>query len=166
MTEAKPFPAKAKSLVEFTSQQSTALSLVDDISVVGGHLTHQSGTNDIEVMFQYQGYWFAVHAQQRGTKSVLEIHGIIGHLPFSYHSTFSRRNVWTVVKEAGKRVNGRVQVDDKQRILLIDTVIAEGTLTPRLVVLESTKVMLKLKPYLELIYQLQPPRWIDPRDED
>jgi len=151
------FPSRAKDLVKFTAQKQGALSLADTLKAHDGELTHDTCRTEVDFMVEYRGYWFAVHADQQGTKAVLRVHGIIGNLPFSYQSAFARSNILAVVSAASKEIRGQVRIDDQQRIILIDTVRSEGTLTPKVILAETTKVLLKLKPYLELVTTLQPP---------
>jgi len=153
-------PTKARSLVEFSNEKMTALSLTDKIAADDGQLTHAACRTDIEFMAQYQGFWFAVHADQVGTDALLRIHGIIGHLPYSYQSSFARNNIMAVVSRASRAIKGKVRLDDKQRILLIDEVRVNGSLSPKVILGETTKVLLKLKPYLELVNSLQPPKGV------
>ncbi|NVK18930.1 MAG: hypothetical protein HWE30_09560 [Methylocystaceae bacterium] len=150
-------PTKARSLVEFTNEKTGVLSLTDKIEADNSHLTKASCRTDIDFMVQYKGYWFAVHADQVGTQALLRVHGIIGNLPFSYQSSFARNNIMAVVSRASRAIKGKVRVDDQQRILLIDEVRVEGSLSPKLILAETTKVLLKLKPYLELVNTLRPP---------
>ncbi|SCA56943.1 hypothetical protein MTBPR1_30313 [Candidatus Terasakiella magnetica] len=152
------FPKAAKSLVEFSAVQSGALSLTDRIEADGKELMLSSGKSDLDFMVEYQGYWFSVNVEQRGTKSHLHIHGAIGKLPYTYESAFSRANVLAVVRAAGRALGGSVQVDSKQNILLIDTIEFEGSLSPKVVLAETTKVLLMVKPYLQLVTILQPPK--------
>lgn len=149
-------PTKAKGLVEFTSNTSRALSVTDRIQTDGGALVHDQCRSKINFMVQYQGFWFAVHTDQKENGVTMRVHGIIGHLPYSYQSSFLRTNIFAVVHAASREIKGKIRVDDQQRILLIDEVFFKGQLTPKLIVSETAKVLLRLKPYLELVRALQP----------
>ncbi len=150
-------PTKAKGLVEFTAAKSGALAITDQLQADDGELTHSVCRTNIEFMVQHEGFWFAVHADQQGTKAVMKFHGIIGHLPYSYQSAFARSNIVAVVSLACREINAKMRIDENQRVLLIDEVSFEGSLTPKMVVAETTKILLKLKPYLLLISSLQLP---------
>ncbi|WP_417790226.1 hypothetical protein [Terasakiella pusilla] len=154
-------PTKARSLVEFSNRKSGALALTDRINTEDGALTHAVCRTAIDFMVQYQGYWFAVHADQRDKQAVLRVHGIIGHLPYSYQSSFARSSIMTVVSQASRVVRGKVRIDEKQRILLIKEVKVQGSLTPRVIMSETAKVLLQLKPYLELVSSIRPPQQIN-----
>ncbi|MDV7339264.1 hypothetical protein RYZ26_06645 [Terasakiella sp. A23] len=149
-------PTKARSLVEFTANKTQALSITDRIHTADGELAHSVCRTDIDFTVQYEGYWFAVHADQKGTEALLRVHGIIGHLPFSYGNAFARGNILAVVTRASRAIHGKVRVDDQQRILLIDEVKIKGSLSPKIILAETTKILLKLKPYLQLVTSLQP----------
>lgn len=149
-------PTKARSLVEFSNRKSGALALTDRIHTDDGALTHTGCRTEIDFMVQYQGYWFAVHADQKSTQAVLRVHGIIGHLPYSYQSSMARSNIMTVISQASRMVRGKVRIDEKQRILLIKEVKVSGSLTPRVIMSETAKVLLQLKPYLELVTSIRP----------
>lgn len=149
-------PTKAKGLVEFSSNSSRALAVTDRIHTDGGALVHDQCRSEIDFMVQYQGFWFAVHTDQKENRVTMRVHGIIGHLPYSYQSSFLRTNIFAVVHAASREIKGKIRVDDQQRILLIDDVTFKGQLTPKLIVSETAKVLLRLKPYLELVRALQP----------
>ncbi|NVJ91690.1 MAG: hypothetical protein HWE34_08540 [Methylocystaceae bacterium] len=149
-------PTKAKGLVEFSSSSSRALAVTDRIHTEGGALVHDQCRSEIDFMVQYQGFWFAVHTDQKENGVTMRVHGIIGHLPYSYQSSFLRTNIFAVVHAASREIKGKIRVDDQQRILLIDEVFFKGQLTPKLIVSETAKVLLRLKPYLELVKALQP----------
>lgn len=160
MSDSKKIPSKAKSLVELSSSTKGELSVTDRFSTEDGQIVHDSCKTDIEFMVQYQGYWFAVHVDQLGTYSKLRIHGSMGRLPYSYESAFSRTNVMAVVRAAGKALGGTVRVDENQRIILIETLTFPGRLSPKVVIAETAKVLLRVKPYLQLVSTLQPPRQV------
>ena len=158
MSNSTAFPTTAKSLVEFTANKSGELAVTDTFDAEGGALTHADTRDYIEFTVQYEGFWFAIHADQQGTKTVLRVHGIVGHLPFTYQSNFARTNILAVVSEASRAIKGQVRVDENQRIILIDTVTVEGALTPKVILAETAKVLLRLKPYLELVTLFQLPK--------
>lgn len=159
-------PTKARSLVEFEAVKSGAISVTDKLDARNNQLVHKECKTELEFMVQYQGYWFAIKARQDGTESHLNIHGIIGHLPFTYHSSFARTNIYHVVSSCARQINGKIRVDDQQRILLIDHSTYHGNLSPKLVIAETTKTLLKMKPYLELVTLLQPPPFVDEENEE
>lgn len=149
-------PNKAKGLVDFTASKHGALALTDRIDASDGELTHSACSTSIDFMVEHEGFWFAVNADQKGTEAVMNFHGIIGHLPFSYQSAFARTNILAVVSLACKEINAKMRIDESQRILLIDEVRFNGSLTPKMIVAETTKILLKLKPYLIMVSELQP----------
>ncbi len=159
VSSSKNTPTKTKSLVEFSAAKTGALAVTDRFHTEEGRLVHDSCTTDIDFMVQYEDFWFAIHLDQQGSKSYLRVHGIIGRLPYSYESVFARANILTVVHAASRALGASlVKIDEKQRILLIDTVSVEGIMTPKRVLAETAKILLKVKPYLELVKQLQPPK--------
>ncbi|WP_419797213.1 MAG: hypothetical protein ACNI26_12865 [Terasakiella sp.] len=158
MSNPNTFPSKARSLVEFSNSPTRELCVTDNLQAKNGKIIQDDKLSQIDFMVQYQGYWFAVHVRPQGTKSFLHIHGIIGKLPYSYESTFARANVLAVVKAAGKALGGRVKIDDNQNIILIDKLSFEGNISPKILLAETTKVLLRVKPYLQLVHTLQPPK--------
>jgi len=152
------FPSKARSLVEFSNSPTRELCVTDNLQAKNGKIIQDDKLSQIDFMVQYQGYWFAVHVRPQGTKSSLHIHGIIGKLPYSYESTFARTNVLAVVKAAGKALGGSVKIDDNQNIILIDRLSFEGNISPKILLAETAKVLLRVKPYLQLVHTLQPPK--------
>lgn len=158
MSNPNTFPSKARSLVEFSNSTTRELSVTDNLHAKDGKIIQDNKLSQIDFMVQYQGYWFAVHVKPEGTKSFLHIHGIIGKLPYSYESSFARANVLAVVKAAGKALGGSVKIDDNQNIILIDKLTFEGNISPKILLAETTKVLLRVKPYLQLVHTLQPPK--------
>ncbi|WP_135076604.1 hypothetical protein [Terasakiella sp. SH-1] len=158
MSPSSDFPQTAKSLVQFSSSKTGEISLTDQVSAQGTELTLGGQKNNLDFMVEYQGYWFAIHVDQQGTKTFLHIHGAIGKLPYSFESAFARTNIMAVVRAASRALGGSVQIDEAQNIILIDTIKFEGGISPKVVLAETTKVLLRVKPYLMLVTELQPPQ--------
>lgn len=148
-----------KSLIAFSETQQSGLAITDKLNTKNGEISHESCKTHLEFTVQYEGYWFALHADQQGGFAILRIHAILGHLPFSYQSTFARKNVMAVVRAASKHLNARIRTDEHQRIILIHHIRTKGILNPKLILTETAKVLLQLKPYLQLVTTLQPAKF-------
>jgi len=147
-------PSTAISLIESSTNRQTGLAVTDKFNTPEGQPTR----NHIEFTVQHEGYWFCVHAEQQGGFAVFRIHAILGKLPFTFQSSFARTSIIDVVRAACKHLKARFRTDDHQRILLIHEIRAKGILNPKIILAETTKVLLQLKPYLQLITVLQPPK--------
>jgi hypothetical protein len=154
----KTFPSTTKSLVEFTRSANGEIPMAGGLQAKDGKIVQNQLADKVDFMVQYQGFWFAIHLDQQGTRSYLHIHGNIGKLPYSYESSFARTNVLAVVRAAGKTLGGNVRVDGNQNIILIDTVTCRGNMSPKILLAETAKVFLRIKPYLQLVQTLQPPK--------
>lgn len=156
---------KTHSLVALSDTAHGKFSLSDRFIADENQLRLSSGRDDVTCMVKYLGYWFAIHSEQKETESHIRIHAILGNLPFSYVSPFARNNIQAVVREAGRQLGGRVFFDKKQRIIFAERIRTKSVLTPELIVTEATKVMLRLKPYLELVNILQPAPYVETQKE-
>jgi hypothetical protein len=150
----------AKSLIALSDSQPVGLSVTNKFNSADGQTTR----SHIKFAVQHEGYWFAVHADQQGSFAVFRIHAILGRLPFTFQSAFARTCIMTVVRAACRHLNARYRTDAQQRILLIHETRSKGVLNPKRILTETTKVLLQLKPYLELITTLQPPKHPDSAD--
>jgi len=144
----------AKNLIENSASQKLGLPVTDKFNTSDGKPTR----TNIEFTVQHEGYWFGVHADQEGGFAVFRIHAILGQLPFTFQSSFARTSIMAVVRGVCKHLKARFKTDEHQRIILIHEVRAKGILHPKIILTETTKVLLQLKPYLQLITALQPPR--------
>lgn len=155
-------PSTAKNLIDSSANRQTGLAVTEKFNTPEGKATR----THIEFTVQHEGYWFCIHADQQGGFAVFRIHAILGKLPFTFQSSFARTNIIDVVRAACKHLQARFRTDDHQRILLIHEIRTKGILNPKVILAETTKVLLQLKPYLELITILQPPKHQDEPEAD
>jgi len=147
--------SRTRSLINFVEKADLPLSLEHTVVTTESGELEYTHRDELEITVRYCGYWFGIHANNNGTISTLSIHAILGHLPYSYENAFLRTHILAVVRAASRALQGTFKVDEKQNIILIDDVKTEGHLTPKMILTETTKVMLQFKPYLELLSSMQ-----------
>lgn len=158
MTQKDDRSVIAKDLINFTDEGQLALDVTDLVKADQGHLRHDQCRTSLEFTFQYEGYWFAARSTRREHDGLLQIHAVLGYLPYSFESQFLRANIMAVVRAAGRKLGGRIKVDERQRILLMDEIKVNGIMTPTVVLSRLTTALILVKPYLELLRMIQPPR--------
>lgn len=151
-----PSPSsRTRNLVEFVEKANIPLSLHDSVTTTEDGNLEFTRRNSLDMAVQYYGYWFGIHANNNGTASTLNIHAVLGHLPYSSENAFLRVNTMAVVRAASRVLAATFKVDDKQNIIVMDRIKVDGHLTPKMILTETTKVILQIKPYLELLSTMQ-----------
>ena len=142
---------KTRDLVELVDTGDAGLGL-RSVSVDGsGRLKRMSETGILGFTFEYLGFTFAVRAETSDTSGRLRVHADLGHLPYTAEAPFERANVWAIVSAAARALGGRLQLARTQQILLIEDFYFDEPLTPILLLASTTRLLLEVKPYLELL---------------
>lgn len=114
-----------------------------------GHVRARDQEKPLNFSFVYQGVTFdAVLASDRD--GPLELHGIIGTVPYSAESLFGRRVALTIVAMT-HLPRGRLWMDESMRIHLNLSAVPPRPRTPVTVLSTATALLMDAKPQIDLL---------------
>ena len=149
---------KTKSLVEImetTDGQAIGLTKASEIAGKG---------SEIKFTFEYLGFLFAVKAKNRQQKTVMRMHANLGNIPYTVEGGGRRSNALEILGAATIHLGGRVSISNHQRILLQEEYTFDEPLTPVMLITKATTLMVRAKPFLELMARvITPPLMVQAR---
>ena len=118
-----------------------------------------SGKGDaFEFSFEYLGFLFAVKANADGQKTKMRVHANLGCVPYTAEGPSRRATAMEILGAAAEYLGGHVTISRQQRILLYEDYVFDEPLTPVLLLTKATTLMIKAKPFLQLMARVvQPP---------
>ncbi|MGB0669902.1 MAG: hypothetical protein ACPGNT_00260 [Rhodospirillales bacterium] len=107
----------------------------------------------INFNFSYLGFLFAVRAEkgEDGKASELRFHAYLGNLPYTAEKGANRVNAMAIIRAAVRSRGGRFRFTQQQKILMMATLEIKEDLTPEVLVGTITRLILEVKPYLEML---------------
>jgi len=126
------------------------------------HMAGLRGAAEPQTMnftFEYQGFVFAVRADAKEQRTNMTFNANLGSLPFTAEDPVARANAMTVLSAASRALGGRVKMTRRQRIVLTEDIVIDEPLTPILLMSRAARLLLRAKPYLELLSDyIRPPK--------
>lgn len=116
-----------------------------------GHLARRSEGRPLAFSFNFRGVLFAGQAESTFEKSRLRIYADLGALPYTAESSVNRSNALAIVNSASRALGGRVRLSSQQHILLMEEKGFSSPLAPRDLVAHTVRLILEVKPYLDLL---------------
>ncbi len=111
----------------------------------------ESGDAALEFTFEYQGFLFAVRADASDQKTNMTFRANLGSLPYTAEDPAARSNAIAVLTSATRDLGGRVHLTPRQRVILSDEITVNEPLTPIVLMSRAARLLLRAKPYLELL---------------
>jgi hypothetical protein len=105
----------------------------------------------------YHGYPFVVRAESREEKTMVDIRTILGNMPYSSESHNSRVAVAKILAALNDRLGFKMSLTQKQRLILSDNLESEEPLTPTNLLSMVTLMLLRARPYLDLLAEYVTP---------
>jgi len=122
-----------------------------------GELAGKGEDGDIKFTFEYLGFLFAVRAAASEQRTNVRFHANLGNMPYTGESAERRRDAMNILWFAAAKLGGRVRMTPEQRILLTEEFWLDEPLTPTALMTCAAKLLLKAKPYLELLIAVVSP---------
>jgi hypothetical protein len=116
-----------------------------------GHLARRSEGKPLAFTFSFRGVLFAGQAESTFEKSRLRIYADLGALPYTAEARDRRWNAVAIVNSASRALGGRVRLSSQQHILLMEEKGFNAPLAPRDLVAHTVRLILEVKPYLDLL---------------
>ncbi len=113
--------------------------------------------NKLEFTFEYLGFLFAVKAGTDGQKTNMRVHANLGNVPYTVEGPSRRATTMEILGAATGHMGGRVKITPQQRIMLFEDYVFDEPLTPVLILTKTTQLMLRAKPFLQLMSRVVRP---------
>lgn len=110
-----------------------------------------------EFSFEYLGFLFAVKASADGNKTKMQVHANLGFVPYTVEGATRRATAMEILGAAAEYLGGRVKISPQQRILISEDYVFDEPLTPVLLLTKATTLMLRAKPFLQLMARVVRP---------
>lgn len=136
---------KTKSLIENINTASNRALGLDKVTELAG-----KGTK-FEITFEYLGFLFAVKASTHQQQTNMRIHAHLGNIPYTVEGGDRRTNAMKALESAAGFLGGRITITSQQRIMLLEDYVIDEPLTPVLMISKATILLVRAKPYLELL---------------
>jgi len=107
--------------------------------------------------FEYRGIPFVVRAEASNQGTDLEIRANLGTLPFSAEDAERRATALAILNAASDDLGGRFRLDNNQHVVMVDVYRLDVPLTPAVLLTRTAELVLKTKPYMELLSLVVPP---------
>ena len=139
---------------------ATALDFIDtarDVEETGLGLDHVAAIRRgetkevVEFTFEYLGFIFAVRADTSQQQTRMSFRANLGSMPYTAEDPEARANALMVLRTASRVLGGRVRLTPRQRLILSDELRFDEPLTPISMMSRSARLLLRVKPYLELL---------------
>lgn len=124
-------------------------------------LTQKSADGRLHFGFLYKGIPFVVRAQANDLGTDLSIIASLGDLPYSAEDRERRATALAILDAAKRDLGGRIRLNRKQRLELVENFHLEEALTPTVLLTRTARIVLRAKPYLELLSLVVKPPALD-----
>ncbi len=126
------------------------VSISEDLEVSGA-LIGPPPHDRLDVGFEYKGVPFVVRAQGRDQGIDMEVRANLGALPFTAEDPERRATALAILDAARADLGGRVRLTKDQKLVIAEVFRLEEALTPTSLLAETVRIVLRHRPYLELL---------------
>ncbi len=137
-----------RKLVELS--EGARVQISDDLEV-SGDLMGPPPHDRLDVGFEYLGVPFVVRAQSRDQGIDMEVRASVGVLPFTAEDSERRATALAILNAATADLGGRVRLTPDQRVIIAERLRMDEALTPVALLSRTVKIVLRHKPYIELL---------------
>jgi hypothetical protein len=117
-----------------------------------GLLAQQDGARPVTFGFDYCGFHFAVEAAATGDGGcIVTVESDLGCLPFTAQGRRRREAAIRILQGAAGSMGGRLRLTADQRLRFREDFHLDHALTPIALITHMTKIILNVRPYLELL---------------
>lgn len=116
-----------------------------------GALTGKRRDGKLHFGFKYRGIPFVVRAESHDMGTDMSTIASLGTLPYSAEDPERRATALAILDAAALDLGGQLRLTAKQRIELVENVRLDEPLTPTVLLTRTARLVLKTKPYLELL---------------
>jgi len=124
-------------------------------------LTQKSADGRLHFGFLYKGIPFVVRAEANDLGTDLSIIASLGNLPYSAEDRERRSTALAILDAAKRDLGGLIRLNRKQRLELVENFRLEEALTPTVLLTRTARIVLRAKPYLELLSLVVKPPLLD-----
>lgn len=117
------------------------------------HLFGNGGKGAISFCFAFRDVPFSCTAERQDGRPILALVGDFGALPYSVESVERRRSVQTVLAAAQRRSGLDWKVTRTQTIAVQGGITLDLPLTPKALVVGTVTLLLRARPYIELLVE-------------
>lgn len=110
-----------------------------------------------EFTFEYLGFLFAVKASAVEQRTNMRLRAHLGNVPYTVEGASKRSNAMEVLDATTVHLGGRVKVTSQQRVILMEDYIFDEPLTPVMLLTKAATLLVKAKPFLELLSEVVHP---------
>lgn len=116
-----------------------------------GVLTDKRADGRLDFGFRYRGIPFVVRAEAGDLGTDMYIVASLGNLPYSAEDPERRATALAILAAATADLGGQIRLTPKQRMELVEHVRLDVPLTPSVLLTHTARLVLRAKPYLELL---------------
>lgn len=137
-----------RKLVELS--EGARVQISDDLEV-SSDLMGPPPHDRLDVGFEYMGIPFVVRAQSRDQGIDIEVRASVGTLPYTAENSDRRATALAILNAATGDLGGRVRLTGDQRVEIAERFRLEEALTPVELLSQTVRIVLRHKPYIELL---------------
>lgn len=143
-----------RSLVSLVEAEKSGSST--DVSL-NSALTNKNANKCLDFGFEYRGIPFVVRASAQNQGTDMEIRANLGTLPYTAEDRERRATALAILDTAASDLGGRVRLTNEQRVVMSERYRFDEPLTPAALLTRAVELVLRTKPYLELLALVVPP---------
>lgn len=121
------------------------------------NLTNKREDKCLDFGFEFRGIPFVVRASAVNQGTNMEIRANLGTLPYTAEDPERRATALAILDTAAGDLGGRIHLTNKQRVVLTERYRFDEALTPAVLLTRAVELVLRTKPYLELLALVVPP---------
>lgn len=116
-----------------------------------GDLSRKKSDGKLEFGFEYRRIPFVVQAVANNQGTDMSLRASLGNLPFTAEDPERRATAIAILEIASSDLGGRIRLTREQRLVLDEQIRLDEPLTPSVLLTRTATVVLRAKPYLELL---------------